>query len=448
MASPHVAGVLALIRDANDDSSAWLDYSALLQGAGGYVNHYSTASSSFGYGLLDAVWSVQHVLDHNFSNDTTIAEWQGIYPLTNDPVDVAIDPSLDILRVTAYHDTDILALATSMNAMPDFESTNSLVIEWNSDSDIGTGSSGIDFVVELTDSAVVVTEWSGGSFVTSSLNARWWNTSRYVFVEIEKPSSTSRGLVSLFTYESGVTLADATSEEEIQILWRPLIDSIEIENDEDLFHVTVEVSDIDSPTSDMTIGWSSFYEDYKVVSTSNVQNELVLNLDVNTTDLDGLVGLLINVTDGSELLQYPPIILSRGLSIYQRFLLTTLDQLQIAVGLLSPSLLTGLVVMDGFLLAQDVYLAFESEFGFWINFTLVGKIGVYPISIALSGFSAGEYDVYAVAVNLIGRITLTHISKISVVSDNSLLIISGIGVAAIVIAYAARAQLRKRGDVQ
>ncbi|MGY5875714.1 MAG: S8 family serine peptidase [Candidatus Thorarchaeota archaeon] len=447
MASPHVAGVLALIRDANDDRSAWLDYSALLQGAGGFVNHYSTASKSFGYGLINAVWSVQHVLSHNFDNETTIAEWSGIYPLTNDPTDIAIDPSLDILRMTAYHDTGILALATAMRAIPDFESTNSLVIEWDSDSDIGTGPSGIDIVVELTNGDVVVTEWNGGSFVTSSLSARWWNTSTNVFVEIEKPTSTSRGFVTVFTYETGVTLADETSEEEIQILWRPLIDSIEIENDDDLFHVTVEVSDIDSPTSDITIGWTSFYENYRTISTSYLQDQVVLSVDVNTTEPNGLHGLLLNVTDGSEILRYPPLILSRGLSAYQRFLLATLDQSQIAVGLLSSSLLTGLVVMDGFLLAQDVYLAFESEFSFWINFTLTGENGMYPISVALAGFSAGEYDVYAVAVNLIGRITITHISTISVVSDNSLLIIGGIGVTALVIVYVARAQLRKRGDV-
>ncbi|MHA2384217.1 MAG: S8 family serine peptidase, partial [Candidatus Thorarchaeota archaeon] len=65
MAAPHVAGALALIRQASGEASSWTDYSALVNGAGGQTSHYETASTSWGYGLVDALWSVTRVMTHN-----------------------------------------------------------------------------------------------------------------------------------------------------------------------------------------------------------------------------------------------------------------------------------------------------------------------------------------------------------------------------------------------
>ncbi|MHA2382372.1 MAG: hypothetical protein ACXACT_07325, partial [Candidatus Thorarchaeota archaeon] len=91
MAAPHVAGTLALIRQASGEASSWLDYSALVNGAGGQTAHYETASTSWGYGLVDALWSVTHVLDSPASDDTQLPNWVGVPELISDSTNLALE---------------------------------------------------------------------------------------------------------------------------------------------------------------------------------------------------------------------------------------------------------------------------------------------------------------------------------------------------------------------
>jgi subtilisin family serine protease len=55
MAAPHIAGVIALLRQASNDSTGWLEYSALLAGAGGNSSHYEIRDLTYGFGLCDLV---------------------------------------------------------------------------------------------------------------------------------------------------------------------------------------------------------------------------------------------------------------------------------------------------------------------------------------------------------------------------------------------------------
>ncbi len=58
MAAPHIAGVIALLKQASDDSSGWLEYTATLAGAGGNNSHYEECDISWGYGLCDVLNSL------------------------------------------------------------------------------------------------------------------------------------------------------------------------------------------------------------------------------------------------------------------------------------------------------------------------------------------------------------------------------------------------------
>jgi len=194
------------------------------------------------------------------------------------------------------------------------------------------------------------------------------------------------------------------------------------------------------------LSWSYFEGGYNIIHEDSIYGVSIATIRVNFTGHDGLLGILLEVTDENGVLKYPPIILSDGLSINQNILSAVINEDVVSVGLFSSGMITGSVKIDGYLLVDRLYLALESEFGFWVNFTISGSNGDYPISIVLSGFTAGEYAIHVVAINLIGKVTTHYIKTIDVLDDNSLILLGGIGLGAIILIGVVLPRIRNKGD--
>ena len=111
-----------------------------------------------------------------------------------------------------------------------------------------------------------------------------------------------------------------------------------------------------------------------------------------------------------------------------------LDQDSVGVGPFITSKITGQLVLEGYLFASSVRVAFRSEQGLWLNFTLSGNHGVYSIEVVPSGFSGGQYGVYAVATSLsVGKVELLF-THVLVFSDYSIVVIVVVGVCVVVVA--------------
>ncbi|MFW9956404.1 MAG: S8 family serine peptidase, partial [Candidatus Thorarchaeota archaeon] len=208
MAAPHVAGVLALIRQASGEQSPWLDYSALVNGAGGQSAHYETASPSWGHGLVDALWSVTQVIESPASDNSPLSNWVGVNELIGDPEDLALASGLDIRSVKSFLDNDTLGLAIITRGIPDFQGTNILSVGWDSDSNPGTGVNGANYVVNITGGTSDVFEWGGSSYILSSLTSSFWYNESAVILRINGISLGARGEISVSTHNSTLANAD------------------------------------------------------------------------------------------------------------------------------------------------------------------------------------------------------------------------------------------------
>ncbi|MHA2310363.1 MAG: S8 family serine peptidase [Candidatus Thorarchaeota archaeon] len=135
MSSPHVAGVLALIRQTSSNPAAWTAFTALTAGAGEESSHYSPADDSWGYGLVDSVWSVRHVLSSPISYGMSLAEWTGYEDILVSGTNVSINGDLDILGIKVHQSTDRLVLAATMRSTVDFGGQNVLTLHWDTDSE-------------------------------------------------------------------------------------------------------------------------------------------------------------------------------------------------------------------------------------------------------------------------------------------------------------------------
>jgi len=141
---------------------------------------------------------------------------------------------------------------------------------------------------------------------------------------------------------------------------------------------------------------------------------------------------VFNISDGSVRLFLAPIMFSAGIATTLRFSSTRLDQSSIAVGPFVASRITGQLVLEGYLLATSVRVAFHSQLGFWLNFTLAGEQGLYPIDIVPAGFSAGQYDVYAAAAGPSGLKAEILFTQVLVFNDYSILVVAIVGVSVVI----------------
>lgn len=436
MAAPHVAGLLALIGQASGGNSGWIALTALLQGAGGYSGHHSPALNDWGYGLCDSVLSVREILGITLGLATNKSVWAGVEALSTSPQNLSLYGGLDILSLSVYQQAADISLAVTTRAEPGFVSGGVLTFQWDTDMNSGTGVDGADIVVNVTGGAAVVYEWSGTQYLVSSQTAQYWNDTTTAFITIEQTDPPHRGRIRVSTHNQSLAYADMTAYADIADQWRPIVNDVSSNVTGTVYTVHIEVTDRDDVKQSLAVGWSLVDGGLNVLESALVQgvDSLNVTIDLDNVSAANVVSLMLNVSDGSSMLFLAPIILSPGVSSTLRFTSTIIDQDTVAVGPFIASRITGQLVLEGYLLTSSVRVAFHSEMGFWLNFTLTGNQGVYSIDIVASGFSAGIYDAYAVAEGssvLNVELLFTHIL---VVNDYSMLIIVILGVCVVIVA--------------
>ncbi|MFW9911268.1 MAG: S8 family serine peptidase [Candidatus Thorarchaeota archaeon] len=449
MASPHVAGVLALIRQASPEQRAWSDFTALTAGAGGQGLHYSPADDSWGYGPVDSVWSVRHVLVSPIVHGMSLSEWTGYGDILISNTDLSLGGDLDILSVKAHQSTERLVIAATMRSAVNFEGDNVLTLHWDTDSQLATGLQGADIQVNLTGGIATAYQWTGSSYESSSLSVDQWTDSQTAFISIEKSSGDIRGRIFVSTSNLTTSPADQTSLATLTNQWRPLVTSLEVESMDDMFDVSIRMSDRDDPVESFTIQWSVLGEDYEVVNTDfeTGHENATVEIQVDLPNYYRPYSIVFNVSDSHYTAYLPPVMLGTQLTTL-RISSASIDQEEVRIGPFLIARVTGEIVIEGYILADRVWISFQRNASEGLNFTLNGAGGVYPIDIVPSSFAAGEYDVYAAASSITGQSVELHIGTLLIIEDNSMIVLlAGVAIGAIVILYyVPRAISRRRGE--
>jgi hypothetical protein len=200
------------------------------------------------------------------------------------------------------------------------------------------------------------------------------------------------------------------------------------------YEIHMVISDRDDSDQSMSVGWSIVDGGLMVLKSGTVQGVTSVNVttDLRNISLSHVASTVFNISDGSVRLFLAPIMFSAGIATTLRFSSTRLDQSSIAVGPFVASRITGQLVLEGYLLATSVRVAFHSQLGFWLNFTLAGEQGLYPIDIVPAGFSAGQYDVYAAAAGPSGLKAEILFTQVLVFNDYSILVVAIVGVSVVI----------------
>ncbi len=439
MASPHVAGALALIRQASDEDSAWLDYSALVNGAGGQTAHYEIPSPLWGHGLVDALWSVRQVLQSPAVDDSPLTSWSGIDDLITDSDDLSLSGGLDITGVKVFIDNDTLGLAIKTRTTPDYQGTNVLSVGWDSDSDIGTGVNGADIVVNITGGVSEVFEWEGSAYGSSSLISTWWTNASAVLLRIDGVTPGTRGDISISTHNSTLSNADQTVSGTLIDFLPPLMSDISLEFGGDSMLTHLEILDRDTPISQVTVDWNIVDGPLNILNSSSRTgySEFTITIPENLIGDEYINSLLLNLTSEGSTLVLPPIFLSTQIGPQLAFSGGSLDQDVVRVGLFVADRVSGEVRLEGFALAYLVYIAFHAESGTWLNLTLTSGTGVYRFDFSPSNFQMGSHEVYAIAIGQevpdaeMNFATLTVVQDFTVVTIGAALLVAGVVIYAI-----------------
>jgi len=449
MAAPHVAGLIALIRQASSTISAWADFTALTAGTGGQTSHQSPPLDNWGYGLIDSVWAVRHVLDMPLGNGTTLEDWIGIADVLSSPEDLAIDAGLDILGVKSYQAKADIGFAVTSRGIPNYSGANVLSIYLDSDENVSTGPSGYEILVNLTSGASTVYEWTGMSYSSSSLSVDWWADNVTVFLRTEESNLGKRGRAFVSTSNASLSPVDQTGSAILSNQWRPLVQNLTVESSSEFFEVSVEIFDRDDALANLSITWSVVDGSLEVMDSGESvgTNATSFQYVVVMEDYEFIHSVLFNVSDADYWSVLPPVMLSQTLT-YLRIVSATLDSHIVRIGLLVTEHVTGEVVVEGYTLAQAVYVSFQTAGGLPLNLSLSGNLGVYEIDVSPAALAAGEYEVYAAAVSQTGTTVELHMGTLRIVEDNSMVAILGVGAGAliIVIYFAPRLRAGKRGD--
>ena len=455
MAAPHVAGLLALIRQASADDTGWTDFTALTAGTGGPApdqpppSHQSPPLDNWGYGLVDSVWAVRHVLNLPLVAGTSIEDWFGIEDALTSPVDLAIDGGLDVLGVKSYQAATEIGFAVTSRGIPDYAGANVLSIHLDSDENAGTGPNGYEILVNVTSGAATVYEWGGMSYDLSALTADSWTENETVFLKLERSDPGKRGNVSVSTSNSTMSPVDQTNSASLSNRWRPLVRNLTVEPSGESFDVSIEVSDRDDIPANLSIAWSIVDGALNSVDSgeSSGTNMTSFQYNVDLEDYDIIHSVLFNVSSADYWSVLPPVMLSQTLT-YLRIVSATLDSHVVRVGLFITEHVTGEVVVEGYTLAQAVYISFQTAGALPLNLSLSGNQGVYYIDVSPAALVAGEYEVYAAAVSRTGASVELHMGTLRIIEDNSMVVLLGVGIGAliIVIYFAPRLRSGKRGD--
>ncbi|MHA1956804.1 MAG: S8 family serine peptidase, partial [Candidatus Thorarchaeota archaeon] len=307
MAAPHVAGVLALIRQATDGANSWKDVSVLYDGAGGYNNHYSPSNDNWGHGIVNPVLSTQHSL----GVDAQDVYWDSMETLIPETANTSINGSLDILGVKVVQNPLSLGISVDMRLAPDFTGNDILTIEWDTDDNMVTGSNGVDLIANVTDDVATVYEWVDSAFQVSTITADWWVDSTSIVVSINRPIQLLRGRIAVGTGNASLYYADHTTIEILTNQWRPILDALTIEVTGDVFNFSATVADSDNSVNDISFGWNLVDGGLKSFESDIVEGFESVNFQINISEVDSpnLLSIMFNVSDGEAILFLPPILL-------------------------------------------------------------------------------------------------------------------------------------------
>ncbi|MFW9768563.1 MAG: S8 family serine peptidase [Candidatus Thorarchaeota archaeon] len=448
MATPHVSGAMALIRQASGESSAWQDYSALVDGAGASMIHYDSASSSWGYGLVDALHSVRHVLESPAADASPSSNWVGIPDLFTDPDDLSLEGGLDITSAQAFIDGNTVGLAVVSRGIPNYSGSNVLSIGWDSDSNPGTGQNGADYLVNITGGVSEVFEWGGSSYYPSSLTASWWVNETVVIVRIDGVPTGTRGDISASTHNTTLANADQAGPGTLVDFLRPMMSTMTIEFTDGSFIVGVELTDRDTPIGLVTTFWNIVDGPLNVLNSSSRTGASALTVTVppELVGSEYVNSLLFNITSEALNVVLPPLILSTQIGPNLIFTSASLDHEIVRVGLFMSDRVSGELILEGFVLATLVYIAFESETGSWLNLSLSSGTGVYNFDYPSSYFQLGSHEVYAVALGLDLPGTELLFATLTIVQDYTIVTLGAVALVVGVCAYVIIQ--RRRGKVE
>lgn len=444
MASPHIAGAIALILQAEGDNNPWRAYTALVNGAGGLSNHNPLAVNDFGHGLCDVALSVMHVLNESIQPGSTQSDWSIIEPLASDSLDPMVSPGLDIRLIKVFQQTEDLAFLVTTTASNNFSGTDMLSVEWNTDSNPSTGINGADILLNLTSSVLQIYEWTGSTYEVSALDGSWWNDSNSLFLRVEGLTEVTRGSIVVATHNSTMKYVDSTDPSELVDTWRPLIDNLAIESVGDALVIEIVTNDRDSPVDENAVGISIV--DGGLLSLNSTilsgSNHIEYAIDFDFLYSEYVSSLIFNATSETQVTISPLVILSGSINGVVRFTSAVLDNFIVRVGFFIDEKITGEITLEGYELASEVLIGFQHASGVWRNFTLSGE-GLYEFVIASSGFISGEYDVYAIAKGSSIKTAQMLFATLMVIVDNTLIVVGIVAViAGLVMIFAVR-RLRK-----
>ncbi len=430
MAAPHVAGALALI--AQVAKNQWATFTSLEQGSGGYSHHYSTPSSSWGYGLVDALWSIQNLLTPSSST----FYWGGVPYLATDTIDPSVDPGLDILNVSIYQTNSSEWFRVGFLGTANFMSDNCFTIDWDTDSSMSTGQSGIDLRVNVTGGAATIYSWTGSEFAQAGV-AEWRNASNYLYVGFEHHHGAELGRIQFFSGDAANASQDEISAVVLADEWGPLIEDVSITSEGMAYTVRMKVSDKDTDLSLMSLDAQIIDGSLSVLDSTEQDSSYMLeaSFDLSPFNSTSILSMVLHASDGSMDVSLPPIMLAGESSLQMEFTNIELDQTVVRVGPLISDRITGRFDLQGYLLASMVGVSLQPPSGLSYNITLTGSSGHYEFDISPAAFTPGIYDVYAMAVSQGGQVTSKLLGQVEIVQDYSyVLLIWGVGVVVIVAA--------------
>jgi subtilisin family serine protease len=446
MASPHIAGALALIRQAEGMSNPWKDFSALMNGAGGWSSHFDTSSVSWGHGLCDAAISVLHVLNETLKTGSGESDWTLIEPIVTDSIDTGISSSLDLLSVRMFQQLGTMAFAVTTVSMSNFGGTDMLSVEWDADANESTGINGAEILLNLTGNALSLYEWSGSAYIPSSLNGTFWQDGGMTILRIEGLQKIERGSVVFATHNATETYIDQTSPVVLMDRWRPQIAALEMNSIDTSLSVTLHTEDRDSPVSSRTIGAAAIDGSFKILQSSTAIGQETIEMDLDSAIIlsSYVNSLLFNLTSESEILFSPPVILSTELGGFMRFVGASLESSVVRIGLLYNERISGSFTLQGYLLASEVIVGFKHSSEMWFNYTLNGNDGNYAFHVAPNGFPVGDYDVYAIAKSSSVSNVEMNFASLMIIEDNTLVIAGFVSVVAFMVVIVLIKRLRER----
>jgi subtilisin family serine protease len=430
MAAPHVAGVIALIRQASGSVNGWTDLSSLYQGAGGAEDHYASPTSSWGYGLVNPTYSIQHFLNTSLPE----TNWNYIETLASDTEDPSVNDSLDILSVEAYHNSSAVHLRVGFDGVTNFSDDSVFTLEWDVDSSLATGPSGVDILLNVSSGQARAYQWTGSSFQLAPFAPDFFTELDYLYISVLRTQPQDRGRMRFRTSNSTVSTLDSLDYSSLNNQWKPIFSSISYESEGTEFDILISVYDHDTPIDELSIEASIVDGGLDDLTSQNNQADSILNwyVDIGELESSSLMSLIAMASDESASLASPPVMLSAELGTEVRFVSASLKTTQVRVGPFISDRISGSLTLEGHMFVDEVTLSFVPESGFTPNVTLSGNQGQYSFDISPSGFSEGEYSVVAIATLRTGEQISYEFATLRVVSDYSVVILLGVAAMAIV----------------